>query len=672
MRGRPRAETHSVRGSIEDSARRAQRDAVVFGVTSLVLYLAALSFDLFDWLPRLMIEHETDQLDELVGLVSIGSLALGSFAWRRWRDLAREIAGREKVQHELSASEARFSTLFEETPMPTAILNGQTWTIEAANEAFARLVDLPREQLAGRSGPELELWEAVEWTVLAERLVGDGGHARNVELSLRARGAAPRVALASAQWISNPTGRDVVLSLFDITDRKAMERELTFHALHDALTSLPNRALFGNRVQHALAGAKRHGRILAVLFLDLDGFKTVNDGLGHRVGDELLKAVALRLRETLRGSDSCARLGGDEFAVLLEDCLDENDLRIVASRLLAELSARYEVGGRELAVGVSIGVAMASADTTAEQLLQAADIAMYRAKTLGRGRYEMFDPQMGDAFQERAELERELRVSLELEQFQLDYQPILDARTRQIVGFEALVRWHHPKRGIIPPLRFIPLAEESGLIVPLGRWILERACGDARRLERSRRGQAPLRVSINLSARQLREAGMIDDVKHALAVSGLAPACLELELTETILIVDLELAIRRLKELRSLGVRIAIDDFGTGYSSLRYLNSLPVDSVKIDRSFVNQLQGKSRDSAVIRAIVGLSQTLQLETVAEGVEQEDQERALRDLGCDLVQGFLFARPMSYERLLETVEASDAKQRLAENGEDPEGA
>ena len=631
----------------------------------MAAFAAASVFDVAEWLRLVMIEHVASDLDELVGVVLIAPAVFGVFALRRWRDLALEAMERVKIQRELSVSEARFSTLFERTPTPTAILKDETWTIEAANEAFARLADLPREDLTGRSGPELELWDAADWSILTERLAASGGHAGNVELPLCARSAAPRVTLASAEWIVGPARKVLALSLIDITERKAMERELTFNALHDALTGLPNRALFSNRVQHALAGLKRRGGLLAVLFLDLDGFKTVNDGLGHGAGDALLKAVAARLRGSLRGSDSCARLGGDEFAALVEDCLDEDGLRVVAGRLLAELSARYQIGESKVAVGLSIGVAAASPDMTAEKLLQAADIAMHRAKALGRGRCEFFDPQMGDAFQERAKLEQELRVAFERDEFEIHYQPILDLRTRQIVGFEALIRWLHPERGMIAPLRFIPMAEESGLIVPLGRWILERACRDACRLERSRRGQAPLRVSVNVSARQLREDGLLDDVKHALEVSGLDPSRLELELTESILIIDLELAIRRLAELKLLGVRIAIDDFGTGYSSLRYLHRLPADSVKIDRSFVNQLQGESRDWAVIRAIVGLSQTLHLETVAEGVENEDQERALREMGCDLAQGFLFARPMTYERLVETIESADAK-RLGAHG------
>ena len=657
---------------VRSSALRARRDAIVFAIASLALFTTAISFDLFEWLPHLMIEYEETELDEAIGFVLIGSGAFGVFAWRRWGDLARETAQREKVQRELSVSEARFSALFEKTPTPTIILKDESWTIEAANEAFARLTDLSRDDLMGFSGPELGLWEDADWSVLAERMAGEEVRARNVELSLRSRSGEPRVTLASAEWIVGPARKVLAVSLVDITERKAMERELTFHALHDRLTGLPNRALFGNRVQHALTGAKRRKRFVAALFLDLDGFKSVNDGLGHGAGDALLKAVATRLRGTLRASDSCARLGGDEFAVLIEDCLDEDDLRLVASRLLAELSAHYQIGGSEIAIGVSIGVAVAVEDMTAEKLLQAADIAMYRAKALGRGRYELFDPQMGDAFQERAELERELRVALERDQFEIHYQPILDLSTRQIIGFESLVRWRHPVRGVIPPLRFIPLAEESGLILPLGRWILERSCRDACRLERSRRNQTPLRVSVNVSARQLRETSLIDDVKHALEVSGLDPARLELELTESILIVDLDLAVRRLGELKSLGVRIAIDDFGTGYSSLRYLHRLPVDSVKIDRSFVSELQGESRDSAVIRAIIGMSETLQFETVAEGVEQEDQERALRDLGCDLAQGFLFARPMTYDRLVEMIASTDAKRQNAEADEPLEHA
>jgi diguanylate cyclase (GGDEF)-like protein len=411
----------------------------------------------------------------------------------------------------------------------------------------------------------------------------------------------------------------------------------------DSLTHLPNRALFQDRVGHALARAERHPGALAVLFVDLDGFKDVNDSLGHGAGDSLLCSVAERLRACVRPADTAARLGGDEFAVLLEDVKSEAEATRVAERLLEVLRMPFSVAGVETTINASIGIAFNTGADTVDELLRNADVAMYSVKDSGRGRFELFEAHMHETVVNRVELERQLRGALVADQFVLHYQPIISLDTARIVGIEALVRWQHPTRGLLSPAHFIDVAEETGSIVPIGAWVLEKACHQAREWQ-DRHPDEQFALSVNLSPTQVFQNDVVSMVRGALDRSGLAPASLVLELIEDVMIKDVDAAAMRLTELKDLGVRLAVDDFGTGYSSLNYLRSLPFDILKIDKTFIDDITLDPTKFAVGKLIIDLARTLGLRTVAEGVERPEQAAALRELRCHAAQGYLFSRPL----------------------------
>jgi diguanylate cyclase (GGDEF)-like protein/PAS domain S-box-containing protein len=448
-----------------------------------------------------------------------------------------------------------------------------------------------------------------------------------------------------------------VWSFRDVTERKRLEDELAHQAFHDSLTGLANQVLFRDRVQHALTRTSRHDGRLAVLYLDLDNFKTVNDSLGHPTGDKLLVCVSERLRACLRAMDTAARLGGDEFAVLLEDLGSAEDATGLADRLIAALQQPFTVADREVVIGASIGIALDGPGASSDQLLRNADIAMYTAKRQGKGSYAIFQPEMHAAAVERLEIEAHLREALDRGELTLQYQPMVALDTGRMSGVEALVRWRHPQRGLLSPAVFIPVAEETGLIRELGRQVLLEACTQVRRWQVDHPELEPLTVSVNISPRQLQADGLMEHITEALAASGLAPSNLVLEITEGAMMHDTEATIAKLHVLKALGVRLAVDDFGTGYSSLSYLQRFPVDILKIDRAFVSAIdpavEPATSKASLVRAIVSLAQTLGLQTVAEGVETEAQAETLADLGCALAQGYHFARPMDPDDLAETL-------------------
>jgi diguanylate cyclase (GGDEF)-like protein/PAS domain S-box-containing protein len=444
--------------------------------------------------------------------------------------------------------------------------------------------------------------------------------------------------------LHDPDLEALVLSVRDIGARKALEEQLTRQAFTDSLTGLSNRALFRNRLEHATA---RRDADVTVLLIDLDDFKDVNDNLGHSAGDELLTTIAARMRDHVRPGDTLARLGGDEFAVLIED-LDGRDGASLAERLLHELRQPVRLAGRDIRCTASVGVA----DTggrggdrpSGEELLRNADLAMYAAKRQGRNAYAVFDPAMYASVLNEAQLRRELEQALADEQFVVHYQPVVDLPTQRLTGVEALVRWQHPERGLLGPQTFIDNTEESGLIVPLGGWVLREACHQLAVWQRAAPAADGLRMNVNLSARQFQHAGLVDDVRRAVEDAGIDPGLLTLEITESMLLQDIDAATETLHALRRLGVQLAIDDFGTGYSSLNYLKRLPVDVLKIDRAFISQVATDPDDKALVDAVVSLGQALRLQTVAEGIETDDQWAMLRRLGCDYGQGFLFGRPV----------------------------
>jgi diguanylate cyclase (GGDEF)-like protein len=453
----------------------------------------------------------------------------------------------------------------------------------------------------------------------------------------------------------------------DFTQRKAFERELSRLAFTDTLTGLPNRAILSDRLTHALARADRQFRRVALLFIDLDRFKVVNDSLGHAAGDALLVEVANRINACLRTGDTAARLGGDEFTVLLEDIEDQSQATEVADRIADALRLPVVLDGREVFASASLGIALSSPRRSdAAGLLRNADMALYRAKADGRARYAVFDPSMEASALERLEMETDLRHALDRKELRVYFQPVVNLDSGQINEVEALVRWARPGYGIVSPTAFIPIAEETGLIVPIGQWVLEEACRWAQRWQTySDKDQPPLVVSVNLSGRQFQHPDLLADIQRTLAEIGLAPRQLKLEITESVVMQDATATIETLQALKAMGIHVAIDDFGTGYSSLSYLKRLPVDTLKIDRSFVNGLGQDAQDTAIVDSVVALAKTLQLSVTGEGVETRAQARHLKQLGCARGQGFLFARPLppeEIERLLDEAHSPRELRRL----------
>jgi diguanylate cyclase (GGDEF)-like protein/PAS domain S-box-containing protein len=521
---------------------------------------------------------------------------------------------------------------------------------------LAALIGYPGRDNRGRHLLTMVAPEDLEETRAAvNRCLASPGQVFDVEVRVR-HGAGGQIWLAArvVNLLEDPDVRGIVVNLHDITRRKQAEEELGYQAFHDALTGLANRALFRDRLNHALDRSAGTGTEPAVIFLDLDGFKTINDSLGHDAGDDLLRETAERLLTVVRRGDTVGRLGGDEFAILIEQSSRPLDQAIaVADRLLQALKDPVQLGEQTVTVTASLGVAIGNGSSDSATLLRDADIAMYRSKATGKNKWTAYSPGMRTAALERLELETGLHVALERDEFRLFYQPVVELESERVVGFEALLRWQHPRQGLLPPDRFVPLAEETGLIVPIGRWVLHEAATTAARWQQQFRLGRQLTMAVNLSARQLTAPDLVDDVAHALTTSGLDPGSLVLEMTETVLVQDAALAAARLQELHQLGIRLAIDDFGTGYSSLSYLRQFPVDILKIDRTFVSTITDRESTPAIVRGLLDLGRTLQLETVAEGVELDLQRTRLRDENCTLAQGFLFARPMPLtdaERLL----------------------
>ena len=517
--------------------------------------------------------------------------------------------------------------------------------------ACERTLGLKPEEITGKS--LLELWVGEDGEkvrlFLAEVAATRSGTVGPVELRIE-RGARRCVLEGvGSNLTQDPAVQGLALNFRDISERKALEEQLRKLAFHDPLTLLANRNLFRDRVQHALTLAQCGQSSVAVMFLDLDNFKNINDSLGHDAGDCLLQAVAQRIVKTTRSSDTVARLGGDEFAVLLEGIATVTEVGHLADALVDTLGLPFILDGVEVRVSASIGVAFSTPDAGAEALLSNADIAMYHAKAAGKNRHVTFQPQMQDMLQERLRLEADIGRALAHQEFFLEYQPIIDLGTKSLLGVEALVRWRHPEAGILLPGRFIQVAEECGQIVKLGRWVLKQACLDMCAWRRSIAGGNGLRLAVNISGRHLQHGELVDDVAQALRESGFEAGNLVIELTESTTMYNTDANLERFQRLKALGVKLAIDDFGTGYSSLSYLHRFPIDILKIDRSFVSRLTNSDNGPELTRAVITLGETLGLDTVAEGIELEPQVAALLALGCVAGQGFLFAKAGSLEEL-----------------------
>jgi len=444
-------------------------------------------------------------------------------------------------------------------------------------------------------------------------------------------------------------GALVLKTLRYAIERKESDQHLTYLSHYDRLTGLANRELFRDRLHQAMTRAERSGQVIALLFLDLDRFKAVNDTLGHLAGDELLIEVAGRLKKSVRRSDTIARLGGDEFTVILEGLEDPIDAEVVCAKILKSLSEPVQIRNQEIYVTTSIGVTFFPADDVdINGLLRNADAAMYRAKEEGRNRYNLFTADINARAVNRMAIESALRHALERQEFHLCYQPKVCVQTGVVLGAEALIRWDNPQRGTVSPLEFIPVAEDTGLIVPIGEWVLRRACADMRKWHAA--GFEHVSVAVNLSARQFRHGELVSVVAKILVDTGISPRQLELEITESLLMDDTEASQLALRALKALGTSIFLDDFGTGYSSLAYLKKFPLDGLKIDRSFINDLPGDTDDEAITSAILALSKALRLGVVAEGVETREQFNFLRDAGCQVAQGYLFSRPLVFTDFL----------------------
>ena len=571
--------------------------------------------------------------------------------------IKQDVTTRKAVAEALMHAEEKYRAIVED-----AVIGIYQVTPEgkflSANRALAKAAgyDSPQEFLNSGTNAAQVYLEPEQRQELRRRMAREG-KVRDFEIAVRTRSGQLRTVLANARVVRNNAGAELYYegTLQDITDRKAAEQRVQFLAYYDALTGLPNRTLFQDRLSKALAGARRRGEKLALLFLDLDDFKKINDSLGHSAGDLLLKEVAERLKKWAREQDTVARLGGDEFVVILSGLKDAESAALAADRLMKAMGAQFLILGHAVTASCSVGISVfPDHGRDGEALIKNADAAMYSAKELGRNNFRFFTQEMNSRAMERLTLESELRRALENDQLLLEYQPQWALATQKITGVEALVRWRHPTLGLVPPSRFIPIAENSGLILSIGEWVLKTACAQAQQWQAQ--GLPPLTVAVNVSAIQFRQESFPAVVARVLQETGLSAQSLELELTEGLLLSTAAVTLSSLQALKKMGVQLSIDDFGTGYSSLSYLKHLPVYKLKIDRSFVRDITTDPDDAAITGTIISIAKHLDLKVIAEGVESEEQVSFLREHGCDEAQGYYFSRPLSAEDLFEKVRDS----------------
>ncbi len=564
-------------------------------------------------------------------------------------------------------SEKRFASLVQNSSDIVTVVDADT-SVRYASPSAQRVLGFAPAELEGTRF--IDLVHPDDKTRVLSFLMAPGegeGHTGLMEFRVcRVDGQFLFAETLRTNLLHDANVHGIVLNTRDISERKQFEEQLQHQAFHDSVTSLANRALFQDRVTHAIERQERDRKPIAVLFMDLDDFKTINDSLGHAAGDALLAEVGERLKQCLRAADTAARLGGDEFAILLEDGGEGIMAVDVADRVMQMLEAPFALEGKEVYVRASVGIAVTDGGETsdAEELLRNADVAMYMAKEKGKGRYQVFEPAMHDTALKRLELKADLQRALEHDEFILNFQPVIELETGRINGVEALIRWIHPVRGLVPPLDFIPLAEETGLIVPIGRWVLAEACRTAVEVQARFPSSPTFHMAVNLSARQLVRPEIVDEVREILDETGLSPVSLILEITESVMMQDMELSIERLTELKSLGVQLAIDDFGTGYSSLNYVRRFPVDILKVDKSFIDEVSQGGESSALTAAVIELAGILNLKPVAEGIERADQLQRLLELHCDLGQGFYFAKPLPVDDLQALLHERQSMQAEAE--------
>jgi diguanylate cyclase (GGDEF)-like protein/PAS domain S-box-containing protein len=626
---------------------------------------ATLLFGFFlTWVIRKFITRPFQALVDATKAVSRGDRALRLDAQREdeFGYLARffnqmlgqiteELAERKQAEDAVRESEAHLKQILDSIHAGVVVIDPETHEIVDVNDSAIKMVGVPREQIVGRVCHKF-----ICPTELGKCPISDF-HVSidNSERILLTASGDRKPILKSVVPLLYKGRNHLIESFIDITNLKQAQAQITKMAYYDSLTSLPNRVLFRDRLQLAVSHAGRHGQLLALLFLDLDNFKRINDTLGHRVGDLLLKEVAIRLAGDMRTTDSMARRtadefdttvarqGGDEFTILLTEMSHAQNAAKVAQRFLESLAKPFMLDGHEVFVSASIGIALYPLDgEDIDSLLKNADVAMYHAKDVGKNNYQYYRQSMNVAAVERLSLEGSLRKALERNEFLLYYQPQMDIRTGSIVGMEALIRWKHPERGMVPPGDFIPLAEETGMIVPIGEWVLNTAC--AQNKEWQAQGHPPICVSVNISGQQFKQQNLITTVAQTLESSGLDPRYLILEITESIIMQRTGEIMALFHELRAMGLRFSIDDFGTGYSSLGYLKRFPIHELKIDRSFVKEITTNADDAAIAKAIIAMAHSLKLTVVAEGVETEQQLKLLSDEGCDRMQGYLISHPL----------------------------
>ena len=668
----------SIRSITQDVGTRtvaaAIRDAVASGATSGTYSGQAgsdsvertMSYRRIGALPMFIVvglgraDYLADWRAEMMRATALASLfAFVTFVFtvtihRSWRRREADVGA-------LALQERKFRTLLDSSPDGLVIADTDGM-IELVNRNAERMFGYAADALVGQPMRLLLPARFAGFSLTTPGAVGDAGEAAGPrDLWAVTKDGREFPIGISVSAIATEQGGLVAAAIRDMSERHASARHIEFLAHHDALTGLPNRAVMEARFEQAVADAGRSGTQVALMFLDLDSFKTVNDSLGHPVGDELLKGVALRLGRFARASDIVSRQGGDEFLIVFTGLRDGADIAIAAERLMQEFKAPFFVESHEIATSLSVGIALYPRDgADFPTLLKKADIAMYQAKAAGRDAYRLFDDQMHVEALGRHRIRIALHHAIERDEFRLHYQPQIDLRTGQVIGAEALLRWNNAELGAVSPAEFIPVAEESGLIVPIGDWVLHEACRQAVAWQRP--GRPPLTVAVNISAVQFARGDLEDTVRRALASSGLAPALLELELTESILIRNVDSVLATVMRLKRLGVMLSIDDFGTGYSSLTYLKRFAVDKLKIDQSFIRDLMSDAESGAIVQAIVQMARSLNLKTVAEGIEDDGVLAHLKSLACDQGQGYRIARPMPAHALLEFLE--DARERVVE--------
>lgn len=600
----------------------------------------------------------------LLGCAVIAAAAMLSWSERRARKASTVDRARQRIRalstahEEALRNEERFRALVLNASETISILGARN-TIQYSSPSVERLWGYPAAQLLNADFYSLvHPQDAGRVRDALVDLAAAPGARRRLDFRLRhEQGSWRHIEAVATNLLDHRDIAGIVLKSHDTTDRKELERQLTGQSFHDPLTGLPNRSLFMERLKHTIAASSGIAGEIAVVAVDIDRFQTINDTLGHAVGDAILIAVSRALAAGVRARDSVARLGGDEFALLLEGVRDEDEALSIAERLIGAFDSPIRVHDHEVMISLSIGMGLAGgARGTPTELLRAADLALYEAKRNGPGHCVVFDQRLDSLWVERVEIEQAMRGAVGRGEFANFYQPIVDLDSGRLLGMEALVRWNHPQRGLVGPDVFVALAEESGEISEIGRWVLEQACRDAQGWERS--GRCGVVISVNVSARQFQTEGFVAEVAAALEASGLAPRLLQLELTESLLVEHGQLTLQRLEELKRLGVRLVIDDFGTGYSAFSYLMHLPIDALKLDRSFVSALGRDERADSIVRAVMMLAQGLHLDVIAEGIETEQQRDLLRQAGYSRGQGFLYARPMPAPDAIKAVRAATA--------------